>query len=266
MINFVVACPGEARALINFYGLKRSSTQSLFPIYEGDEIRLIESGIGQIKAAAATAYLIGRYSEPKHEVWINIGIGGHPTLELGETRIAHKLFCSTNRATFYPVHVTPLPYPSTTVHTVDKPEENYPDNVIYEMEATAFYSIANRVSPAELVHCVKVVSDNRESHWKDLDHERVSKMIVQALPKLSSWFKSLKELSLELKNLEKEPRSYKNLLEIFHFTKTQEIELRDLLRQREVLSLPLIPTEKLRNSKEFLHVLRKDTLEGAMTR
>ena len=54
-----VALKAEATPLIEAFKLKPLSGNPLFPIYENDEIKLIISGVGKIKAGAACSYLAG---------------------------------------------------------------------------------------------------------------------------------------------------------------------------------------------------------------
>ena len=68
MINIIIAIQCEAKPLLKHYGLKGSTDHGPFRIYEGEDMRLILSGIGKIAAAAATSYAFTRYDrDPRSE-------------------------------------------------------------------------------------------------------------------------------------------------------------------------------------------------------
>ena len=84
MIHFVVALPAEGKPLIDRYGLRRRTLRSDYPIYEGNDITLIVSGIGKVAAAAATACLHASTNDHRPGVWLNVGIAGHSQRPVGE--------------------------------------------------------------------------------------------------------------------------------------------------------------------------------------
>ncbi len=88
-MNFVVALQAEACPLIDHYGLKRSSG-SPFRTFENQNHRLVISGIGTIRCAAATGYLLGLLPS-RNEGLVNLGIAGHGQLEKGSLFIANRV-------------------------------------------------------------------------------------------------------------------------------------------------------------------------------
>ena len=78
-ICWVIALKSEANPIISEFKLSLLSNESLFPIYKSREHNhaLVISGVGQINAAAATAYLASRCHAKKWTAWINIVIAGY---------------------------------------------------------------------------------------------------------------------------------------------------------------------------------------------
>ena len=100
MIHFVVALPAEGKPLIDRYGLRRRTLRSDYPIYEGNDITLIVSGIGKVAAAAATACLHASTNDHRPGVWLNVGIAGHSQRPVGDgvrTRRSRHDLCHRGR-------------------------------------------------------------------------------------------------------------------------------------------------------------------------
>ena len=75
-MNFVIALQAEARPLIKSLKLTKRTGKTPFPVFESHYHRLVISGIGEIKSAAATGYLLGLFTA-KPEAIINLGLAGH---------------------------------------------------------------------------------------------------------------------------------------------------------------------------------------------
>ncbi|MCH8163718.1 MAG: hypothetical protein IIA99_06485, partial [Proteobacteria bacterium] len=122
------------------------------------------SGIGKIYAAAATAFTHAFLQTSKQDIWLNVGIAGHKDLEIGEVMIAHKIIEQSTQQSWYPQILYPPPCQSTEVLSCDHPASDYTDTVfsgaVFEMEAAGFYATACRFATSELIHVVKIISDN----------------------------------------------------------------------------------------------------------
>ena len=63
-------------------------------------------------------------------------------------------------------HHNPLFDHGKRMTSQDRPDFDYRRRSAFDMEASGFYATALRFSPPQLVHCLKVISDNREqSGW-----------------------------------------------------------------------------------------------------
>ena len=74
----IMAMSIEAKAFVQGFDMSQAETAP-FPVYRHKNIGLIISGIGRVRAAAATAYFINRYSP---EILINMGTAGSNIQEL----------------------------------------------------------------------------------------------------------------------------------------------------------------------------------------
>jgi len=111
---------------------------------------------------------------------------------------------------------------------------------MFDMEASGFYASAIRYSSQELIQVFKVVSDSPSSPLRRFDKREVSGWISGALETLEPAIDALLELSVEEAQRLEAPAGYAAYLQQWHFTQSQQIQLRRLLCRWEALSeLPL---------------------------
>ena len=105
-------------------------------------------------------------------LWINIGIAGHKNLKIGNIyeikkvirEREEKISLYTNTiSNFFEVH---------KACTVDKTEELFKDNYIYDMESFGFLSSVELFSLREHIFIFKIISDNLKN--KSLDYKSFS--------------------------------------------------------------------------------------------
>lgn len=259
MLNLIVATQAEARPLIAHFHLQAADLGNAFPVYCKDDLRLIISGIGKIAAAAATAYLGGLAPE-KLAAWLNVGIAGHGQAEIGQALLVHKIVEHSSSRTHYPPITFTPSCPTTTAITVERPEEEYPEPCAYEMEACGFWPTANLFATAEIVHCLKIVSDNTENSIKTLNKQRVEALIAQHLDLVEDLVHSLSASATQLTQRRHPPLHFDYFLKRWHFTATQRHQLQRLLAHWQVLSPEGSFTEEqlkdLHTGRDILSFLR----------
>lgn len=267
MLCLIAALDLEARPLIAHYKLQ-SIIGHPYRLYASDNMRLIISGVGKIAAAAAVAYqqaLLGNTAA----AWLNIGIAGHRSRAVGSALLAHKIADIANGKTFYPAFTDKPPCDTDLLHTVEQPETIYATDCAYDMEASGFYETALRFASAELVHCLKVVSDNASCPVERFDIKKATGLIETHLNLLDQFVASLQELSWQMTELQADPPSYLELSERWHFTTTQRHQLRGLLQRWQTL----LPTQdiinddllSLQQGNEILRYLEQQMLNADLT-
>ena len=235
MLNIIVALKCEAKPIINYYGLKRLSGQHAFPVYENNDIVLTISGWGKIAAAAATSFVHVFKGMRSHSAWLNIGIAGHCGRAIGQGVLAHKISDAATGKNWYPPMIIDVPCELENLLTVDKVEENFHENAVYEMEAAGFYETASRFSTAELIHCYKVISDNKLSSVSGISADVVTKLVENKMQDIEIILSGMKKLSDELCAIDSIPGHYQEICDRWHFSVYQKGELQRLLKRREVL-------------------------------
>ncbi len=262
-LYFVTALKAEAAALIDHYRLKARTPKGLFPVYESNTeahaCALVVSGIGKPAAAAATAYLHSLMGEPRDAVWVNVGIAGHHTREVGELVIANKVTDAATQRSWYPPQVLKHTLSTEALITVDRPETDYPKPVMYDMEAAGFYSIASKCSSMEFVQSCKIISDNQQSPADDINRDYVKRLLENNINILADFVKRLEQYATEWRRINAMPEAYDHFVQQWHFTVTQQNILKTQLRRWQVL-LPdqvcdISAYKSCRNASEVLSSL-----------
>ncbi len=180
-INLVVALPPEAKPVNQHLGLLRDNHHDQYRLYHHGRISLVISGPGTDAAAAATNWLHGINGHRQDDIWINLGIAGHPDHQVGQIFLASRIEDMRNG------HVWPLqpredlPCPSEQLVTVTQPDTGYGMDALLEMEAAGFYCSALKHTTPDNIYCLKVVSDNRKQPAHMLNGKMVSQLIRKRL-------------------------------------------------------------------------------------
>lgn len=257
MINLVVALPAEARPLIARYKLTEKTTIGGFCIYRHASMSLIISGPGKIASAAATAVLAACNTCGEQAAWLNIGIAGHATHATGQSLLAHRISDHATGKSWYPPQLFDLATTTTSLVTVDTPENSYHREVAYDMEASGYYAVAVRFSSAELVQCFKLVSDNREQSTAAITAASCAQLVTLKLDEIDSLLDALTTLARDYNSWHAAHAGLEQLSRQWHFTVSQQHQLAELARRWKVL-LPDQPLwlDELNSKKKAAGVLR----------
>ena len=225
-LHLVTALPVEARPLIDYFRLKKLE-DTVFPIFENRNVRLIVSGIGKVSSASAVSYLQGRFLDDA--VWINVGFSGHLDSSIGSAYLVHKISDHTFRESFYPTFLKKPPFPTHALYSFDHPVRDYPKDLLVDMEGFGFYLAANRFTSIEFVHCFKIVSDNQNNPFNPSKSHLVS-LIAPHLPLLEDFIMDLKSKQEKMMGSSRHLLIFQSLIEKFHFTQNEKHALKKSLR------------------------------------
>lgn len=241
MIHIICALKCEAKSLIAHYRLKVCAEPAAFPLYmsQDKQTSLTICGIGKINAAAATAFTHAFLQTGKQDIWLNIGIAGHKNLDIGKIIIAHKIVEQSTQQSWYPqILFSPL-CRSMEVLSCDPPATDYTDAVfsdsIFEMEAAGFYATACRFATSELIHVVKIISDNQQHPADKISASFVAGLLKDKLEIIEQLITSLRQLAKDLDSPNETPDYYGQIIEKWRFTHTQRNKLKSCLNRWHVL-------------------------------
>lgn len=261
MLNFVVALSEEARPIIQQFRLKRLHSINAFPVYGNDEVRLIVSGIGKLAAATATGYLAGIDSAGKATAWLNVGVAGSKSLPVGQTVLAHQIIDAVSQQKFYPTIYFDTDCVTAVVNTVSLPESEYLGDYLYDMEAAGFYSAALRFSSTELIHDLKIVSDNDSFHVDNVSKSDVVNLIEQNMKDITQLAEVLLSGAALLDSMDSGKEVFATINEKFHFTVSQQAQLTTLLQNwfaiTETSPLVNLDMDVIKNARMLLGELQK---------
>ena len=137
------------------------------------------------------------------------------------------------------------------------------------MEASAFFETAQRFTSGELVHCLKIISDNPQNPIENFDLKKIAGLVESQLECIGQVAATLQELSQQLAELQATPTSYNDINAHWDFTVTQQHQLRGLLQRwqtlmptRDIVDEDLLDFKK---SKEVLHYLEQQLLQADLT-
>lgn len=246
-MNFVVAHYSEAKSIINQLGLTKNVSISSFQVFQNDHHKLIISGIGKVASAAATGFLIGQSVKDQRAVpFLNVGIAGHGSLDIGTAFIANRIEDDEGNTTFYPPQITNSKMMQSRLRSCSHPNRNYA-NLGFDMEAHAFFSIASRSITRELVQVVKVVSDNNDHSFESITPTIASDLIEKNLPEIIDLVDQLEGFSEEI-SVDSSTISIQEKARGMHsFSQTQLFELNRLISHAKILEIDL---------NEIIHEIR----------
>jgi hypothetical protein len=255
MLRIVTAFKTEALPLIEHYALRPRAPRGAFDIYENGDHALVISGLGKARAAAAAAYLHACTGERRGALWLNAGVAGHRDLPPGTLVVAHKVVDTGTGQAWYPPQIVKHTLPTATLYTVDRPEDDYTRDGLYDMEAAAFYAVAAGFESRERVQCCKIVSDNRAQPVSELTPRHAGELIRQATPQLLAFIEALARHAHV--HAVVEPADMQPFLERWHFSVTQQHQLRRSLERRAALQAGtgIADFEHCRNARELLREL-----------
>lgn len=240
--------------MIQAWRLKKCLSVQAFAVYANGERVVVVSGMGKIAMAGAVAYVMAMFNESLQPILINLGVAGHGSQPLGSVYWLDKISDAETGRHFYPQLPGDVACQSLPLKTVATACDHYPEACLYDMEASAFYEMAVRFSTSELIHGLKVVSDNCNSPLSNVGEFQVEAWITAQLAVVEQLIAVLSQLRRLL--------SYApygglgdELMAHFHFSSTNAVKLTKLLNRWQLLfageSLDW-RQQNLRNAGDFL--------------
>jgi adenosylhomocysteine nucleosidase len=229
MLIWVAALHCEAKPVIDFFRLKKSHDHHAFDIYQRDNMCCIVSGIGKLNAAAATAWIAALHQQSRSIAWINIGTAGSKSYDIGSAWSINKITDIESGHCYYPVPLISSQLPAKHCHTHNQPDNQYHSQALSDMEASAFFGTAARFSSAELIHCIKAVSDNCDTPCSRNKNE-VSQLIQQNISAITEFSQALTELNQQVAQMGVSEVDWQRFLTLAHFSQTQKTQLKRCLR------------------------------------
>lgn len=189
LVCIITALPAESRVFIDALKLRHVQTRA-HRLYADDQFLLLQTGLGKLKAAAATGALL--QSRPDVTAVINAGVAG-AAADIGTVHLAHQIVDAATGMQWFP-HLPPQRtvdrIPTACVMTVDQPESQYLDGTLFDMEAAGIVVAASAYLSNDAMHSVKVVSDNASQPLTLFEPAVATELMQASLPvvlQLAQW-------------------------------------------------------------------------------
>jgi len=249
----------EARPLIERWRLKALPGVRPFGFFADREKALVVSGVGKTAMAAAVGHALAALPVEPQPAMLNLGVAGHAGAPLGQAYLVHKITDGDNGKVFYPQLPFDVPCQTAELWSLSKPSADYGHAGLLDMEAAGFAEIGLKFSSAELVHALKVVSDNPSEPLDQVQPELVTNLIGRHLSIVDSVSRALLELRSDLQEADSE--LFRRLRQEFHFSATAAAQLKTLLQRWSCLrglDSCRWQEQNLRSAKEVLVWLQQE--------
>ena len=245
---WVVALQSEAKPLIQMFAMKILSNRSLFPIYFNPENGhvLVISGVGQVRSAAAAMFLRDKLDIKDFAAWINIGIAGCSKGAVASIHQALKVMNQESGKSFFPGTRFSKIVCGTPLITVGKPEINFSNSGLYDMEASGFCEIAPLFSCNELTYVFKIVSDTPTASVNRITKDIITSLIEMNTEVIFELVEAIDKLVQEEERRLIVPNEIQNALASYHFTETNRVKFQIVYKKWR----SLFPGRSLVDSKQ----------------
>ena len=235
-VRWVIALKEEAQIILEHFKLKAVNEKTIYPIYKNEEEThwLIICGIGRNNAAASTAYLYAYSNASKYTSWINIGIAGSGKGNYGDLYLVDKISTYQRKKSTYPSTLPKANLPKMHLFTSDIPISDYSTYELIDMEGSAFFDIASKLTSKEFICLMKVISDGPENDIKEITRSKISNLIKENLLKIIDVISYYESLSEEEFQIIDKPKLFNEIKSKWHFSTTQSYRLETLLRRIEI--------------------------------
>ena len=139
--------------------------------------------------------------------------------------------------------------------TSDIPISDYSTYELIDMEGSAFFDIASKLTSKEFICLMKVISDGPENDIKEITKSKISNLIKENLLKIIDVISYYERLSEEEFQITEKPELFYAIKSKWHFTATQSYKLETLLRRIEVFCNKRDLEEKIKSCKHLILLL-----------
>jgi hypothetical protein len=230
MIHIIVATDFESKPLIQSFDLKKIFPSKSFDIFSNGNISLTVTGIGKINAALGVAHTFFMFRKQYNNIWINIGFAGSKSFKIGDLFLVNKIFDKDTKQTFFPTFVKKYNLKTADCTTFSSVDKKY-ENSLSDMELSSFFYSANKYSTKELIHSLKIISDNKNESM-DFNNKRMIKSVFEKnAGQIDYFLKEIKKIwQLFFKNEKEVEKKINNDLSRVKHTFYEGVQLKKILK------------------------------------
>lgn len=226
----IIATFPEANYFIKYLHLKKIRSISEFNVYYSSKFTLTISGIGKVNAAIAVAQTYQEFGKNRNNNWLNIGIAGHNNSKLGDIYIINKISEDNSDKRFFPYSPSITNVRNNSCITYENENNKY-NHSLSDMELSGFFEAANKYSYKELIHSIKIVSDNKYDSIDFKDKKVVERLFSDKSLIFNKFFKIIESLSNDaINNTIMIDRKIDQLIGKVKFTSSENEQAKKLLK------------------------------------
>ena len=217
----------DLRFLRGQYGFKfyaEKSSQVEIDSVNSGKICVLITGVGKVNMASALMW-VRQFCHFQRV--INVGLAGHGSLSIGDTVLINQIIDEASNQAFYPSINFRWSGQQCALKTVSAPSDEYSSKYAFDMEASAFFDIANRCLSSDKIHVLKVISDNPINSYRNLNTQNLQTCFASILAAL------IELLEVVFFKGKTEDYDITALIEVikeqWHLTATREIQLKEML-------------------------------------
>ena len=229
MLHFIVATYSEAQPLINFFNLKKNTKVMEVQLFFNNKMTLTITGIGDFSSSIGLCQTFFECNKSKNDIWINFGLAGHSSFELGKLVLANKISHISKATSFYPFIPAITEVQQEGCMTYHKANHEY-DEKLSDMEAYGFYNSAIRYSSKELIYVLKIISDNAKESINFKNKKEINELIIKSEDEIKLFVKQIIEIRKEFySDSDRFNTQSEKILNSVKFTFTEKKIIKDLL-------------------------------------
>lgn len=230
MIHLIIATFTEANYFIKSLQLKKVHSISEFNVYYNNKFTLTISGIGKVNSAVAVAQTYQEFGKNRNNNWLNVGIAGHNNSKLGEIYIINKISEDKGDKCFFPYSPCIPNVKNNSCITYENMNNKYNDS-LSDMELSGFFEAANKYSYKELIHSIKIISDNKYDSIDFRDKQTVEKLFSDKSNVFEKFFKIIESLLKDtVNNTTMIDQKVEGLIRNVKFSKSENEQVKRLLK------------------------------------
>ena len=88
-----------------------------------------------------------------------------------------KIISQSNNKTFFPSKVIKDKIEYASLLTVDRAQENYSKNYMYDMEGSGFFETTSKIASHDLILVLKIVSDNSNNKVTSINKDNIDCLV-----------------------------------------------------------------------------------------
>ena len=257
MIHFIVATSSESKLIIKKLKLKKVKPSSGFDFFYNDNFSITITGLGKVNSALGVAHTFFKFKGLSNNIWINIGLAGHEKEKIGTLVFVDKIYDYETQKSMYPFFVKNYKIKRLNCTCYSKPNFNY-TNSLSDMESSGFFSSANKYSSKEIIHSLKIVSDNKFEKIDFNDTKIIERIFEKNFDQILDFVNDIEDLwERKFQKQNKIKIKIEKEIENLKYSFSEGMQLRNLLKIYYNSNFPKKIIEQNKSTKDNIYKIKK---------